>query len=599
MTKRFLLVLFLLVGLTPGAFAANAAQPLNISVDHGTSLTLSGPAASVFIANPEIADVQVMSPTSIMIFGKRTGETTFMATDSSGRTLSQRTVVVLQDLSDLRQELDTAIPGNKIKVQTLPNGIVLTGEARDPAAVADAYKLAQRYLPTSGGDIINRIKVVGSNQIHIRVRFAEVSKSVNNSLGFDWQNLGTVGGFALGVSSGAVGPAGVIGAGEQILSSRPTNTSLNLPNDILGLSKTGSHFNVNGLIDALAQDGLVTILAEPNLTAMSGETASFLAGGEFPVPIPQGNGTISIEFKKYGISLEFTPTLISEDRINLHVKPEVSKLSAVDNVIIDNFQVPSLTVRKAETTIEVASGESFAIGGLLDNDQTQTINKFPLLGDLPVLGALFRSTQYQNNQSELVIIITPYIVSPTGQQLALPMDGFSPPNETESLLGLRQSGGNPESRTMSGKPIAKVALPPAAPIPMAEVPSEEAPMLMDSEASTPVAAPRMAVAPALVAPTPPTPGGSPAPVIIPLQAIATPLPAAPAPAAPIVAPAIQAASPQPAVPTAPIVAVAPIAPLPPLVLNPHPIAPQPLRTLPDHAGPNDQVPAGPGGFILE
>ena len=164
------------------------ASALNVSVDHGVPLTFSEPAASVFIANPDIADVQVMSPTSIMIFGKRTGETTFMASDANGHTLAQRTVIVMQDLTDLRRELDVAIPGTKIQVQPLPNGIVLTGEAKDPAAVADAFKMAQRYIP-NGGDIINRIKVGGSNQIHIRVRFAEVSRNVDNSLGFDWQNL--------------------------------------------------------------------------------------------------------------------------------------------------------------------------------------------------------------------------------------------------------------------------------------------------------------------------------------------------------------------------------------------------------------------------
>ena len=216
------------------------------------------------------------------------------------------------------------------------------------------------------------------------------------------------------------------------------------------------------MIDALAQDGLITILAEPNLTAMSGETANFLAGGEFPIPIPQGNGTISIEFKKFGVSLEFTPTLISENRINLHVKPEVSKLIDTGTVTIDNNTVPSLTTRKAETTVEVASGQSFAIAGLLlDNDQTQTVNKYPLLGDLPVLGTLFRSERYQNGQSELVIVITPYIVKPNGeQQLALPTDGFSPPSEAERLVGLRNSSTDPNARTMSGAPVSNMVQPP-------------------------------------------------------------------------------------------------------------------------------------------
>ncbi len=162
---------------------------------------------------------------------------------------------------------------------------------------------------------------------------------------------------------------------------------------------------------------------------MSGETANFLAGGQFPIPIPQGNGTISIQFQSYGISLAFTPTLVGDSRISLHVKPEVSELTTTGSIVLDNIAVPALTTRRAETTVEVASGQSFAIAGLLDNNQSQTVNKYPLLGDMPILGALFRSNQFQNGQTELVIIITPYLVTPTGEQLALPTDGFSPPSE--------------------------------------------------------------------------------------------------------------------------------------------------------------------------
>lgn len=540
MTKRLLILSYLfLIGLSiPALAATGTVTPLNISVDHGVSVTLSAPAASVFIANPEIADVQVMSPTTIMVFGKRTGETTFMASDANGHTLAHRTVIVMQDLANLRQELDAAIPGNKIQVQALPNGIVLTGATHDPSAVADAYKLAQRYL-SQGGDIINRIKVVGSNQIHIRVRFAEVSRSVDNSLGFDWQSIGSIGGFALGIATGAAG----IGSGANILSNRPNNASLAAPNDAIGFSKTGGKLNINGLVDALAQDGLITILAEPNLTAMSGETASFLAGGEFPVPIPQGNGTISIEYKKYGVSLEFTPTLISENRINLHVKPEVSKLSSTGTVTINNNVVPSLTVRKAETTVEVASGQSFAMAGLLDNDQTQTVNKYPILGDLPVLGALFRSDRYQNGQSELVIIITPYIVTPNGeQQLALPTDGFSPPSEAERLIGLRNNSSDPEARKISGTPPAVRIEPPVSPAPIVV----------------------------------PMSGGEPEPTV------ETPSRASIGGEAP---------APNPA----PVAMVTR-----PIALNPKPATSASLRPVPSQqAGPGNLNPSGPGGFLLE
>lgn len=459
---------------------SNGPKPLYVNVDHGYPLELTTPAASVFIANPDIADVQVMSPTSIMIFGKRTGDTTFMATDAGGITLENRTIRVVQDLSNLRREINNIIPGNKVRVESVPNGMVLAGTARDAATIADVYKLAQRYLPASGGDIINRIRVGGSNQVQIRVRFAEVARNIDSSLGFNWQSIGQMSGFTFGIATGAAALAGA----SSVISTRPNNTALSLPNDVIGVSRRfGDKLTVDGLIDALAQDGLVTILAEPNLTAMSGETANFLAGGEFPVPIPQGNGTISISFKSYGISLAFTPTLIGENRINLHVKPEVSQLTTTGSIVQSNITVPAISTRRAETTVEVASGQSFAIAGLLDNNQTQTINKYPLLGDLPIIGTLFRSTRFQNGQSELVIIITPYIVRPTGEKLALPMDGFSPPSEEERLLDMRYSSGNPDMRPMSGEPIAVREAPqpaaaaavPATVAPVASQPATKAP----------------------------------------------------------------------------------------------------------------------------
>lgn len=459
MIKKLLTLAFLFLTVTPveAETKVTVVKPLSISVDHGINMTLDAPAASVFIANPDIADVQVMSPTSVMIFGKRTGETSFMASDSNGRVLEQRTVSVTQDLSNLRRELDLAIPGNKIRAAALPNGIVLTGDAKDAATVADAYKMTQRYL-AAGGDIINRIRLSGSNQIQIRVRFAEVQRNIDNTLGFNWANLGSIAGFTLGIATGSVVTgtgSGTFAVGASTgLYPRPNNTTLSQPNDVIGFSHQGHRFNLNGMIDALSQDGLITILAEPTLTAMSGETANFLAGGEFPIPIPQGNNTISIEFKNYGVSLAFTPTLIGESRISLHVKPEVSELTQVGAIVLDNISVPAITTRRAETTVEVASGESFAIAGLIDNNQAQTVDKYPLLGDLPILGALFRSNHFQNGQTELVIIITPYIVTPNGEQLALPTDGMSPPSESERLIGLRTTSGDPNARPISGDPVA-------------------------------------------------------------------------------------------------------------------------------------------------
>ncbi len=514
-----LLVLTLLLIASP-AWAKSTV--LSLTVDHGTPVTLSKPANSVFIANPEIADVQVMSPTQVMVFGKRTGETTFMATDSSGRTLAERTVVVSQDLAELREELAAAIPGNEIKATAVPNGIVLTGEAKDASAVADAYKIAMRFMP-GGGDIINRVQVVGSNQIQIRVRFAEVQRNIDNTLGFNWANFITAGsGFVVGLATGNTVNTAIQGtngtSGATGLFPRPSNTSLNTSNDVLGTSITANHVSLNGMIDALAQEGLVTILAEPTLTAMSGETANFLAGGEFPIPIPQGNGTLSITFKAYGISLGFTPTLLNGNRISLHVRPEVSELSDNGSIILSNITVPALTTRKAETTVEVASGESFAIAGLMDNSQAQTVNKFPLLGDLPVIGALFRSDHFVNGQTELMVIITPYIVKPSQQKLSLPTDGIAAPTESERLIGLRTTSADPSLRPVSGDAVGVMAAPNSAPVAQVTTAS-----VVTKVTPAPVAPPHDEVEPAAVVPAA-TPVDTPVvstPVVPPLAAPVT------------------------------------------------------------------------------
>lgn len=445
---------------TPAAAATfSTATPsyFDVSVDRGRSITLSGNASSVFVANPDIADIQVMSPSTVMVFGKRTGETSFMATSAKGETLAQYTIRVAQDLSGLRHDLDMAIPGNRIRIEAVPNGIVLTGDAKDAATIADAHKLAQRYL-AQGGDIINRVRVLGSNQVQIRVRFAEVRKNTDNTLGIDWNTLGNIGGMSFGLFTGA---QYITDAANRSLITRTNNSSLNLPNDALAFRHVGKRFDVSGMVDALAQEGLLTILAEPNLTAMSGETANFLAGGEFPILIPQGSNSnqFTVQFKTFGISLAFTPTLVNDDRINLHVKPEASELTTEGSVVIGSTTIPGLKVRRAETTVEVASGQSFAIAGLLDNNTSHVVDKYPLIGDIPVLGQLFRSDHYQSGQTELIVIITPYIVNPTSQQLALPMDGMSPPSESDRFLKLRMSGSDPSGRTMSGEPTATLSPP--------------------------------------------------------------------------------------------------------------------------------------------
>ncbi len=438
---------------------------MDVVVDKGSPVDLDAPASTIFIANPEIADVQVVTPMRIMVLGKQAGETTLLINDDGGRVLAQRTVIVSPNLAELRQSLRAISPDHQIKAESVPNGLILSGEAASAAVVEEARRIAARYVPKENGDIINRIKLKANNQIQIRVRFAEVSRDVDKRFGIDWETVGNIGGFTLGLATGA----DFITAGAAAITRTTMGSDVN---DSFATSYNDSRVSINGMIDALAKDGLVTILAEPSLTALSGETASFLAGGEFPIPVPQSSDTITIEWKQYGVSLAFTPTVIGENRINLHVRPEVSQLSDVGAITLSDVSVPALTTRRAETTIELNSGQSFALAGLLNSQQSQSVSKFPFLGDLPILGPLFRSTRFQNDESELVIIITPYIVKPASQEkLALPTDGFAPPTDSDQFFRMRKTSSDPNARTLSGEPravkVEETSADPIAPVPVA------------------------------------------------------------------------------------------------------------------------------------
>ncbi|MGI9502883.1 MAG: type II and III secretion system protein family protein, partial [Geminicoccaceae bacterium] len=274
-----------------------------------------------------------------------------------------------------------------------------------------------------------RTRVGAPTQVHLRVRVAEVSREVIKEFGINWETLFNSGNFTFGFASGR----DLISSGGSIFRS-PANAGGNAPCIGFGSFNSGSA-SVSTAIDALAEEGLVTVLAEPNLTALSGETASFLAGGEFPIPVASDDNEIEIEFKEFGISLAFTPTVLGRDRISLRVKPEVSELSDNGAITINGLTIPALATRRAETTVELGSGQSFAVGGLLSNDVQNTVSKFPGLGDLPVLGTLFRSQRFQTNETELVILVTPYLVSPVSDPiLATPADGYQAPNDIERIL---------------------------------------------------------------------------------------------------------------------------------------------------------------------
>lgn len=418
-------------------FVTTTGAALQLEVNKGRLVRLDRPAGTVFIADPEIADIQVKSPRLVYLMGKKPGETTLYAVDESENVLASVAIRVNLNLSRLRDAIRALDPRSDVEVTSIDDTLVLRGVVRSASMAEDVRRLAVRIAGDEAA-IINRLGVDAPNQVNLRVRIAEVSRGVDKQLGFNWQILGTLGGLSLGLAT-----------------TNPFAGGVGVANSLGGLSQgVSAVFNAKGwdfnsVIDALEEEGLVTILAEPNLTALSGETASFLAGGEFPILVPDSNGRVTIEFKKFGVSLAFTPTVIGEDRINLHVRPEVSQLSSTNAVTLNDFVVPSLTTRRAETTVELGSGQSFAIAGLLQNNVTHDIRKFPALGDIPVLGALFRSDRFQRDESELVIIVTPYIVRPASRtRLAAPTDGFVPPHDIERLI----TGGTHRRNPVAGKP---------------------------------------------------------------------------------------------------------------------------------------------------
>ncbi|MEO5808932.1 MAG: type II and III secretion system protein family protein, partial [Sphingomicrobium sp.] len=299
-------------------------------------------------------------------------------------------------------------------------------------------------------------------QVMLKVKIAEVNRSLVKQIGVNLLSRDSSGGTQFGIGQGSPGTFGSPAAGTtaaipKSFNIAATGTTLGLAGKILGL-------DILGTLNLAENDGLVTTLAEPNLTALSGETASFLAGGEFPIPISQALGSVVIEYKQYGVGLAFTPIVLADGRISMRVRPEVSELSNEGSLRLNGFDVPALTTRRAETTVELGSGQSFMIAGLLRNANTNNIDKAPFLGDLPIIGALFRSTKYRRAETELVIIVTPYLVKPTSGQLALPTDGYRSPTDAQMVLEGQSYTGR------SGPPAPAPAVPAGVPVGVAPAP---------------------------------------------------------------------------------------------------------------------------------
>ena len=439
--KTIALLTLLLLGASGGGRSAWAAgTPITVDVSQGKLVTLATPATTVFIADPTIADVQVPMPTRVFVLGRKAGHTTLYALGAEGQQLLTMDVEVRNPGEAVQKSIESDPRGKGIQVQGTNNGLALEGTAPDPATAYRANQVAAGFQKDSDA-LDDRVKIKSSAQVMIRVRIAEVSRSITKELGINWNSVLSVGSFKFGLVTGRttfpVTNNSVTGAQvNNVFTPDPTGAG-----SLITAFNT-SHITGNAVIDALAQDGLISILAEPNLTALSGEKASFLAGGEFPIPVAQYQNAITIEFKQYGVSLDFVPTVLSSNHISLHVRPEVSELTTVGEVTVNGITVPGLQVRRADTTVELGSGQSFAIGGLLQNNSTATVSRYPGLGDLPILGALFRSSNFTRNESELIIIVTPYIVKPIDdpKSIRLPTDGLRPPSDLELMLLGKISG---------------------------------------------------------------------------------------------------------------------------------------------------------------
>ncbi len=431
--------------------AAKPAETLNLSNGTGTLVRLSEPMSDIFVANPGIADVQVRSPTQLYVFGKGSGETTVYATSKGGRVVYAANVRVGNNISSVSEMLHLAMPDATIQATPMNNLVLLTGTVANPEDVAEAQRLTQAYVGT-GTEVVARLRSATPLQVMLKVRIAEVNRSAMKNVGVNLLSRDMTGGNILGnIGRGNPGTINIVpGAPGSIdaTTGLPAGSTNVLFNNIAGGTTLGLFGKVFGLdilgtLDLLQNDGFITTLAEPNLTALSGETASFLAGGEFPIPVTQGNSAVTIEYKQYGVGLAFTPIVLGDGRISMRVRPEVSELSDAGALKLGGFTVPALTTRRAETTVELGSGQSFMIAGLLQNRSSNSIEKAPFLGDLPILGALFRSSSYRRNETELVVIVTPYLVRPSSHQLATPADGYRAPGDVERVfLGQNASGRN-------------------------------------------------------------------------------------------------------------------------------------------------------------
>ena len=435
-----LAILGLLVGQAVSAkpaasddFRTALGGAIQVEINKGTPVHLSAPAVSVAIADPAIADVQVISPRLLMVAGRGVGETSILAVDAKDNVILQGTVNVTHNLSRLTRALNEMNPDAKVSATSTDNAIVLKGKVESPVLSEKLQRLAAGFLSGDRQQVINMMDTSAGDQVMLKVRVVELRRSELKRFGINWESVINTGNFIFGLGQGRDFIGNTRNAAGNV---NTFDRSVSGDNSLVaGFNSSG--YNINTVIDALETDGLISVLAEPNLTTRSGQQASFLAGGEIPIPVQGENNAVTIQYRQFGVSLQFTPIVLSKDKISLTVLPEVSALSEDNRVTTTSgVSVPSISTRRASTTVDLGSGQTFAVAGLLRADNANNVSKFPFLGDVPVLGALFRSTSFRNDQTELVILVTPYIVKPVDNpnDLKTPLDGLEPANDFERIL---------------------------------------------------------------------------------------------------------------------------------------------------------------------
>jgi pilus assembly protein CpaC len=402
----------------------------------------------VSVAQPDIADVNLIGPSELLILGKKPGSTQIILWDDSDHSQTIE-VVVNVDLDALKEQFLKSFPDVTADVTTAGNAVVLRGHAPNLQVSQQMASLASGYAP----QVVNLLEITGGQQVILKVRFAEVARSVTTNLGFN--AFATDGVFSGGLQIGpGATPIGALASGDATGATIPSAANL------FGAGAIGNT-KFEFFINALRNNNLLRELAEPNLMAISGEEASFLAGGEIPIPVPQpgsGGTTITIEYKEFGIRLAFLPLVMGDGRIRLKVAPEVSELDYSHAVSISGTEVPGLTERKLQTAVELNEGQTLALAGLLDNSVTSSKNVTPILGDLPILGPLFRSVQYQRNDTELVVMVTPYLAGGMNpdQVTELPGEHWRYPSPSELLMNGDLGGPAAGPKPQPSGPVATI-----------------------------------------------------------------------------------------------------------------------------------------------